>query len=54
LFSDTGVWDNTPDYTTHAGIFSFRYKYSENVDGWISTGISTGMPFISGGIRAKF
>lgn len=54
LFSDTGVWDNTPDYTTHTGIFSFRYKYSENVDGWISTGISTGMPFISGGIRAKF
>lgn len=55
LFSDTGIWDsNIKDYMAHTGILSFRYKYSENVDGWISGGISAGLPFISAGLKAQF
>ena len=55
MLSTTGIWhDWTDNYTAHTGIFSFRYKYSENVDGWISTGITIDVPFISAGLRAKF
>jgi hypothetical protein len=54
LFSDTGIWDKSKDHMAHTGILSFRYKYSENVDGWISAGASAGTPFISAGMRAKF
>lgn len=55
LLSDTGVWDsNVEDYMAHTGILSFRYKYSENVDGWISLGISAGLPFVGAGLKASF
>jgi hypothetical protein len=55
LLSDTGVWDkNVRDYMSHTGIMSFRYKYSENVDSWISLGISSGLPFLGAGVRATF
>lgn len=55
LLSDTGIWDNaTPDYVAHTVIGSFRYKYTENVDSWISIGLTTGTPFVSAGIRATF
>ena len=46
LFSETGIWDDMPNYVAHTEVLSFRYKYSENVDGWISTGFSAGLPFI--------
>ncbi|MDR1337408.1 MAG: hypothetical protein LBJ73_00050 [Rickettsiales bacterium] len=55
LLSDTGVWDdNAEDYLAHTGMASFRYKYSENVDGWMSLGISAGLPFLGAGLRATF
>lgn len=55
IFSDTGVWDrDIDDYTAHTGILSFRYKYTKNVDIWMSTGISGSTPFYSAGLRVKF
>ena len=55
LFSDTGVWDSeTDDFTNHTIVGSFRYKYSENVDGWMSMGVSLETPFIAAGIRITF
>ncbi|HNY25212.1 MAG TPA: hypothetical protein PKJ33_01530 [Alphaproteobacteria bacterium] len=54
ILSDTGIWNDAPNYISNTGVLSFRYKYSEDVDGWISTGLSAGLPFMSGGIRMKF
>ena len=55
LLSDTGVWQHDiDDYVDHTLLSSFRYKYSENVDGWISIGTTTKTPFISAGIRLTF
>lgn len=55
LFSDTGLWHrDVKDYMDHTAIASFRYKYSENVDGWISAGLTTETPFISAGLRLTF
>lgn len=54
LVSETGVWDDMPNYVAHTEILSFRYKYSENVDGWMSIGFSAGTPFASAGLKAKF
>ncbi len=55
LFSDTGVWHSDVDnYTDHTVLGSFRYKYSENVDGWISIGMTTETPFVSAGMRISF
>ena len=55
LFSDTGIWHKdaviSHDHTTVA---SFRYKYSANVDGWTSLGISGTWPFLAAGIRIVF
>ena len=55
MISDTGIWhkevDNFIDQTV---ISSFRYKYSENVDGWMSLGWMPGNPFISAGLRITF
>lgn len=55
MFSDTGVWQhNVDDFTDHMAVASFRYKYSEFVDGWISSGLTSKTPFISAGLRATF
>ena len=55
MFSDTGVWHSTaPDFADHMLIASFRYKYSEFVDGWISGGVTSQTPFISAGLRLTF
>lgn len=55
LFSDTGLWhSDVRDYRDHTAIASFRYKYSENVDGWISAGLTTDTPFLSAGLRLTF
>lgn len=55
MFSDTGVWQSDiDDFIDHMAIASFRYKYSENVDGWISGGITSQTPFVSVGLRLTF
>ncbi len=54
LFTDTGIWGDAPNYDDHTVIASFRYKYSQNVDGWISTGLSTSQAFLSAGMRLTF
>lgn len=55
MLSDTGVWQSdVDDFVDHMAIASFRYKYSENVDGWISGGITSKTPFISAGLRLTF
>lgn len=55
IFSDTGVWSHdVDDYMDHTVIGSFRYKYSENVDGWVSIGLTTETPFLSAGMRVTF
>lgn len=54
LFSDTDVWDNRGGYIDHTGILSMRYKYSPNVDGWVSIGISSEKSFLAAGLRLTF
>lgn len=55
IFSDTGIWNHdVKDYMDHTAIASFRYKYSENVDGWMSLGITTDTPFLAVGMRLTF
>lgn len=55
MMSDTGIWQNdVADFVDHTTIASFRYKYSEFVDGWISGGITATTPFISAGMRITF
>ena len=55
MLSDTGVWQSdVDDYVDHTLLSSFRYKYSENVDGWISIGTTTRTPFVSAGLRLTF
>ncbi len=55
LFSDTGLWNhNAPDYIDHTVVGSFRYKYSQNVDFWMSLGMTTETPFLSAGLRLAF
>ena len=55
MFSDTGVWQrDIDDFADHMAIASFRYKYSELVDGWISGGITSKTPFVSAGLRITF
>ena len=54
-FSDTGVWDkDVDDFINHTVVSSFRYKYSELVDGWVSLGLSMETPFVSAGMRVTF
>lgn len=54
-FSDTGVWqDDIKDSMNHTVVSSFRYKYSENVDGWISLGRSLQTSFVAAGMRLTF
>ena len=55
ILSDTGVWNHdVDDYIDHTAIASFRYKYSENVDCWVSLGITTETPFLAAGLRLTF
>ena len=55
MMSDTGVWqNNVDDFIDNTVVASFRYKYSENVDGWISGGATSKTPFISAGMRITF
>jgi len=55
MFSDTGVWQSdVDDFHDNTLIASFRYKYSENVDGWISGGATSDTPFVSAGLRVSF
>jgi len=55
IFSDTGIWHrDAPDYDDHTVVGSFRYKYSQNVDGWMSVGITSTTPFIAAGMRLTF
>lgn len=55
MFSDTGIWNrDVDDFMDHMVIGSFRYKYSESVDGWISLGVSSETPFVSAGMRLTF
>ena len=55
MLSDTGVWQNDiEDFIDHTVVAPFRYKYSENVDGWISGGTTSKTPFISAGMRITF
>lgn len=55
MFSDTGVWQrDVDDFADHMAIASFRYKYSEVVDGWISGGVTSETPFVSAGLRISF
>ena len=54
-FSDTGIWHkDVDDFMNHTLVSSFRYKYSEVVDGWISAGFSLETSFIAAGLRATF
>ncbi len=54
-FSDTGVWHSDVDnFINHTVVASFRYKYSENVEGWISLGRSLQTSFVSAGMRLTF
>ena len=55
LFSDTGIWHDGADVSRdHTTVASFRYKYSQNVDGWMSVGMSRTWPFLAAGIRLTF
>lgn len=55
IFSDTGIWNRSiEDYIDHTAVVSFRYKYSENLDGWMSLGITTETPFLAVGLRISF
>ena len=55
MFSDTGIWNrDVDDFMDHMLISSFRYKYSANVDGWLSLGITSKTPFVSAGLRLTF
>jgi len=55
VLSDTGIWDkHVDDYVNHTVMSSFRYKYSENVDGWISLGVTSKTEFVSAGMRITF
>lgn len=55
MLSDTGIWhSDAKDFIDHTVVASFRYKYSENVDGWISTGLTSKTTFVSAGLRLVF
>lgn len=53
--SMVGIWHNDAhNYTDNTVIGSFRYKYSANVDGWTSIGVSSKTPFVAAGLRLTF
>ena len=55
ILSDTGIWhSDANNYVDNTVIASFRYKYSQNVDGWTSVGVSSHTPFLAAGLRLTF
>lgn len=55
MLSDTGVWQKEiENFIDHMAIASFRYKYNEFVDIWMSGGITSQTPFVSAGLRFSF
>ena len=55
MFSDTGVWHHdASEFKDNTVVASFRYKYSENVDLWMSGGTTSQTPFFSAGLRLTF
>lgn len=55
LFSDTGIWHREyENYADHTVVASFRYKYSQYIDGWTSIGMSREDPFLAAGLRVSF
>ena len=55
MLSDTGVWQNdVADFIDHTAVASFRYKYSKNLDCWMSGGLTSRTPFFSVGLRLTF
>lgn len=55
ILSSVGIWhDGDTRYTDNTVIGSFRYKYSANVDGWTSIGVSSKTPFVAAGLRLTF
>lgn len=55
ILSDTGIWhDDANNYLDNTVIASFRYKYSQNVDGWTSVGVTSHTPFLAAGLRLTF
>lgn len=55
LMSATGIWhDDDKRYVDNTVLASFRYKYSANIDGWTSLGVSTKTPFVAAGLRLTF
>ena len=55
ILSDTGIWHSDANkYLDNTVLASFRYKYSKNVDGWTSVGVSSHTPFLAAGLRLTF
>jgi len=55
VLSSVGIWhDDDRKYTDNTVMGSFRYKYSANVDGWTSVGVSSKTPFVAAGLRLTF
>ncbi|MBD5400583.1 hypothetical protein HDR61_02460 [bacterium] len=55
IISAVGIWhEDDHRYTNNTVIGSFRYKYSANVDGWTSLGLSSKTPFVAAGLRLTF
>ncbi len=55
ILSDTGIWHkNVKNYDDNTVVTSFRYKYSENLHAWFSTGFSTQKVFLMFGLRVVF
>ena len=55
VMSSVGIWhDGDREYTDNTVLASFRYKYSANVDGWTSLGLSSKTPFVAAGLRLMF
>ncbi|MFQ6739218.1 MAG: hypothetical protein ACLRFJ_00920 [Alphaproteobacteria bacterium] len=55
IMSDTGIWHSDVDnYIDNTVIGSFRYKYNEHVDLWMSVGVSSKTSFISAALRGQF
>ncbi len=55
IMSNTGIWHgNVENYLDNTVVASFRYKYSQNVDLWMSGGVTSKTPFMSVAMRLTF
>lgn len=55
MYSHTGIWHrDLPHFYDHTGIASFRYKYSENMELWMSLGLTDETPFLATALRVHF